>query len=436
MSRPTSARRRRLSTALALAALAALGLRPQAPAWSAPAASTAFDYDRAPKWALVIGNQRYDRWPALRNARSDAHLMADTFRALGYQTTLVEDADARSLRQRIGQFSDQLGQGGVGALYYAGHGVQAGGRNYLLPTDMPAGTGAVGTSALSVDELLKLLRHSGAEASLVLLDACRNDPLDGPAARRWRGASSEGFAEPTRVLPGMMVAYATQPGERALDGAGRNGPFATALARWLPEPGMRLTDAMEQVKRQVRADTHDDQRPLVESSLVTDFPLTKRPVSSPAAPPAPLAWFQWTEHSRVAMLTTEIQRRARALNADDLPLLEHQARHGSAMAQAVLGTAWREGFGIGLQQRRSAVKARAWLGMAAAQHMPYALNELGELHYLGHGGPRQVERARQLFEEAAALGYPPARLNLLQVQLESNASSPDKLPDVLRQLGR
>lgn len=430
MSRPTSVCRRRLSAALALAAF---GARPPA-AWSAPAASTAFDYGRAPKWALAIGNQRYERWPALRNARNDAQLMADTFRALGYQTTLVEDADARSLRQCIGLFCDLLRQGGVGAFYYAGHGVQAGGRNHLLPTDMPAGTGAVGTSALSVDELLKLLRHSGAQASLVLLDACRNDPQEGPAARRWRGASSEGFAEPTRVLPGMMVAYATQPGERASDGTGRHGPFATALARWLPEPGMRLTDAMEQVKRQVRADTQDEQRPLVESSLVTDFPLAQRPATRPATP-AP-AWFQWPEHSRVMALTTEVQRRAGALNADDLPLLEHQARHGSAVAQAVLGTAWRQGFGIGLQQRRSAVKARSWLGMAAAQHLPYALNELGELHYLGHGGPRQVERARQLFEEAASLGYPPARLNLLQLQLEASAGQPDKLPEVLRQLGR
>lgn len=435
MSRLATSRRPWLAAALTLAAFV---LIPHAPAWSAPAA---FDYERAPKFALVIGNQRYARWPALRNAQSDARLMADTFRALGYQTTLVEDADARSLRQRMGQFSDQLSQGGVGALYYAGHGVQAGGRNYLLPTDMPAGTAAVGSAALSVDELLKLMRHSGAQASLVLLDACRNDPLEGPSGRRWRGAGTEGFAEPTRVLPGMMVAYATQPGERALDGSGRHGPFAAALARWLPEPGLRLTDAMEQVKRQVRADTQDDQRPLVESSLVTDFPLTKRPVSGataskPPAGPAPLAWFQWNEHSRVMMLTTEIQRRARALNPDDLPLLEHQARHGSAMAQAVLGTAWRQGFGVGLQQRRSALKARTWLAMAAAQHMPYALNELGELHYLGHGGPKQADRARQLFEEAAALGYPPANLNLLQVQLESKVSEPDKLPDVLRQIGR
>lgn len=413
------------------------------PAWSAPTAPAAFDYERAPKFALVIGNQRYTQWPALHNAQNDARLMADTFRALGYQTTLVVNADARGLRQSLAQFSDQLSRGGVGALYYAGHGVQSGGRNYLLPTDMPTGSAATATTGLPVDELLKVLRHSGAQASLILLDACRNDPLDGQAPKRWRGAGSEGFAEPTRVPPGMLVAYATQPGERALDGSGRNSPFATALARWLPEPNLRLTDAMEQVKRQVRADTQDDQRPLVESSLVTDFPLTKRAlpavaVSSPSpspkavTPPTPMPWYMGPDLNRLMLLTTEIQRRARSVNVDDLPLLEHQARRGSVMAQAVLGTAWRQGFGVGLHQQRSAVKARKWLGLAAAQHMPYALNELGEMVYRGEGAPKQADRASQLFEVAARLGYTPARLNLLQVQLESGLSTPDKLPQVLR----
>ena len=402
-------------------------------------AAVGFDYDRAPKWALVIGNQRYAQWPALRNAGNDAQLMADTFKALGYQTTLVRDVDARTLRQTIDQFSDRLAQGGVGALYYAGHGVQFQGRNLLLAIDAPQHVSEASQHGIVVDELLKILQRSGAQASLVMLDACRNDPQEARTAKRWRGAASDGFAEPTRVLPGMLVAYATQPGERAQDGTGQHGPFATALARWLPEPGLRLTDAMEQVKRQVRADTQDDQRPMVESTLVTDFPLTKRAMvqastAKPAALPEPLSWFQWSDHNRLMVLTNEIQRRVASINADDLPLLEHQARHGSAMAQAVLGTAWRQGFGVGLHQQRSAVKAKKWLGMAAAQHMPYALNELGEMFYLGQGGPKQADVARKLFDEAARLNYPPAKLNLMQVQLESTLNTPDKLPGMLKQM--
>ena len=411
------------------------------PALTSASLAAAFDYEQASKQALIIGNQEYTHWPQLRNARNDAELMARTFKALGFQTTVVTNAGGPALRQSLGQFTDKLTRGGVAAVYFAGHGMQSDGRNYLLPTDAPTGTAQAGERALAVDELLKVLRFSGAQASLVMLDACRNDPNVGAKAPRWRGAATEGFAQPTRVLPGMLVAYATQPGERAQDGQGRNSPFAQALARWLPEPGMRLTDALEQVKRQVRADTQDDQRPLVESTLVTDFPLARKPVAvmdshRTAGLPSPLAWFQWTEGNRQMVLTNEILRRASGINPDDLPLLEHQARHGSVVAQAVLGTAWRQGFGVGMHQQRSAVKAKKWLGMAAAQHMPYALNELGEMAYLGHGGPKQADLARKFFQEAADQGYPPAKLNLLQVNLEGSLATPDQLPNILKQIQR
>lgn len=433
MTSPSLNRRSGLLLGLALVLLA--------PAMTRSATPTAFDYDHAPKLALIIGNQRYVSWPQLRNAQSDAQLMTNTFKALGYQTTLLENVGAQALRQGLSHFTDQLAKGGVGAVYFAGHGVQAGGRNYLLPVDATSPVDATNTRALAVDELLKTLRFSGAQASLVMLDACRNDPLDGAQAQRWRGARTEGFAQPDKVLPGMLVAYATQPGERALDGKGHNSPFAQALARWLPEPGMKLTDALEQVKRQVRADTQDEQRPMVESSLVTDFPLTRKPVAVSEAHrgtglPSPLDWFQWSDNNGLLVLANEIQRRAGALNPDDLPLLEHQARHGNVVAQSVLGTAWRQGFGVGLHQQRSAVKAKKWLGMAAAQHMPYALNELGEMAYMGQGGPKQADQALKLFQEAADLGYQPAKLNLLQVNLEGSLRSPDQLPTILKQLQR
>lgn len=412
---------------------------------AAPSNAQAFDYDKAPKLALIIGNQRYSQWPVLHNTKSDAKLIASTFKSLGYQTTLIEDADNKSLRQSLGQFSDQLVKGGVAAVYYAGHGVQYNGRNYLVPTDMPSGSIDARSRALAVDELLKTMRFSGAQVSLILLDACRNDPNEGGEPRRWRGSANEGFAEPVKVMPGMLVAYATQPGERAMDGSGANGPFAKALARWLPEPEMNLTNAMEQVKRQVRDETQDDQRPMVESTLVSDFPLNKHAttVMERRRPPQQslrVSWFFAEDNIKQMSLTNEIARRANTLNQDDIPLLEHQANHGSAMAQAVLGTAWRQGFGVGLQQQRSAVKAKKWLGMAASQHMPYALNELGEMFFLGQGGPKQVEVARKMFQEAADSGYQPAKLNLLQLGLEMNITSPEKqaemMADMLKQLPR
>ncbi len=439
------------------AASLALGLAGAAGAANAPASVPApvaahspagFDYARAPKVALVIGNGDYKAWPRLRNAPADAELMARTFTRLGYRTELLRNADRATFNQALGRLTDALRQGGVALFYFAGHGVQSQRVNYLLPVGAGAFDAArLPAEALPVDELLRQLRLSGAQASLVLLDACRDDPGEtvakGGAPVRWRGAAVEGFATPGRVAPGMLVAYATQPGERAQDGQDGHSPFAAALARWLPEPALPLGQALQQVQRDVRAATQDEQRPLVESTLVADFALVSgRPGAlAAAAPPAsapassPSMWFQSADQVKLMNLTYDINHRASLLDADALPALEHQARHGSVVAQAVLGEAWREGFGVGQQKRRSARQAQVWLRMAAQQHMPYAQTELGEMLYRGEGGDRRVAEARALFEAAAAQGYQPARLDLLQVQLEESGGDPGVLLRAMRDAG-
>lgn len=429
---------------------AAIALALTRVAGAAPARAPAgFDYAHAPKVALVIGNGDYKAWPRLRNAPADAELMARTFTRLGYRTEQLHDADRAAFNQALGRLTDALRHGGVAMVYFAGHGVQSQRVNYLLPVDAGAFDAArLPSEGMPVDELLRQLRVSGAQASLVLLDACRDDPdvavTRGGARVRWRGASREGFADPARVAPGMLVAYATQPGERAEDGSSGHSPFATALARWLPEPALPLGEAMQQVQRDVRAATEDGQRPLIESTLVADFALvpgqaaaaaaTPGPaaVATAAAPSTPLLWFQTADQTRLMNLTADIDHRAGLLDADALPELEHQARHGSAVAQAVLGEAWREGFGVGAQKRRSARQAQVWLRMAARQHMPYAQTELAEMLYRGEGGERRVAEARTLFEAAAAQGYQPAKLDLLQLDLEQGATDPDALRRALQ----
>ncbi|EPX94902.1 hypothetical protein C404_26710 [Ralstonia sp. AU12-08] len=432
------------------------------PAVSASTRAESIDYRTAPKFAVVIGNTRYSGRYALHNAENDARLIAASLKQAGYATELIVDADRNALYQALGRLAEQMSAGGAAAFYYAGHGMQIRGRNYLIPVGAPLDRpDALSQTAMPVDYLITRLKDSGAHLSLVMLDACRNDPDEGGFSGAYRGAGAPAGFVAQKPANGMLVAYATQPGERALDGRGTNGPFAQALSNWLPRPGMPIEDVMKHVMTDVRASTRDEQRPWIATSLVGDFALVPAPkaqarlmlarpgrnvdgtpargaasVSSDAtaistADGKPLLqWFQTAGQDEQMMIAQQIEREAKGVNRDDLPRLERQARGGNVVAASVLGTAYRRGFGAGTQVTRSNTVAMRWFLLAAAQDMPYALNELGEMFYLGHGTTRDVAKARRYYEAAAAQGYMPARLNLFQVQAETGQVTAESLMDM------
>lgn len=422
------------------------------PALAAATSAGPVEYRSVPRLALVIGNTSYGGALGLRNARRDARMMEDRLRRAGFTTTLALDLDRAGLYRAVGALADGLRNGGVGVVYYAGHGAEIGGRNVLIPVGAPLGR-ADATAAMSmpVDYLIGRMKDSGAHLSIILLDACRN-AADAGFGPQYRGAPETGFA-PAKPANGMLVAYATQPGERALDGEGANGPFALALADWLPRPGLPIEQAMKHVMADVRARTRDEQRPWMATSLVGDFALVPaanaRPLlfqaragtnvdgsrarAVPAADGGILQWFQNRDVAAQMQLTYQIRQQAAALDPDDLPRLTRQARGGSVIAQSVLGLAWREGFGAGVHARRSGVEAERWLRMAAAQSFAFAQNELGEMAYLGRGTDRDPRRARSYFEAAAEQGYPPAKLNLFQMGAESGQLSPEQMLQMLGQ---
>lgn len=407
--------------------------------------TAAIDYRSAPKAALVVGIDDYGPAMKLRNGRRDAELIAGKLRAAGFATRLVLNADRATLYREVGALATTLKGGGVGAFYYAGHGLQLKGINYLIPQDAPIGqTGLLAASSMPVDHVVDRLRHSGAHLSIVLLDACRNEP--GQITPVYRGDANAGFV-PLKPAHGMVVAFATQPGERALDGKGSNSPFAAALANWLTRPGLSIELAMKQVMTEVRASTRDEQLPWMASSMVGNFALVPAPGTRPqlfmpaqrsgqagagdqdrgAGQPLGL-WFHNQKQAEQMQLTVDIGRMARGMTRDDLPLRMRQARRGNVLAQAALGTVYREGNG---SIQRSNGEALKWLGMAARQQLPYALNELGEMVFMGHGSGPDKAQARQYFIDAAAQGYTPARLNLLQLDLEGGAALPASLFDSL-----
>ncbi|ANH74640.1 caspase domain protein [Ralstonia insidiosa] len=150
------------------------------PAVSASTRAESIDYRTAPKFAVVIGNTRYSGRYALHNAENDARLIAASLKQAGYATELIVDADRNALYQALGRLAEQMSAGGAAAFYYAGHGMQIRGRNYLIPVGAPLDRpDALSQTAMPVDYLITRLKDSGAHLSLVMLDACRNDPDEG-----------------------------------------------------------------------------------------------------------------------------------------------------------------------------------------------------------------------------------------------------------------
>ena len=173
--------------------------------------------------ALVVGNSAYRNVTPLDNPKNDARLMADTLRGLGF--TLVGgsaqlDLDKAQFDHAVQSFSDQIQGADVGLFYYAGHGVQVRGANYLVPVSAnPARESDVDFQMLDTALVLRQMEGAGTKLNIVILDACRNNPFGGRGLR-----GSEGGLAQMRAPEGTLISYATQPGNVARDGAGGNSP--------------------------------------------------------------------------------------------------------------------------------------------------------------------------------------------------------------------
>lgn len=234
--------------------------------------------------ALVIGNSRYETMP-LKNPANDARAMARMLRDRGFQVIQQEDATKAQMEAAIDQFGRSLTAGSVGLVFYAGHGMQVNGRNYLIPVDAQIeAESSVRLRAVDAEALLEQLRN--AQLGVVILDACRNNPFE----RRFRGGAG-GLAQ-VDAPTGSLIAYATAPGKVASDGQGSNGLYTGELLKAMAQPGLRIEDVFKQVRRAVTQATNFTQVPWEASSLTGDFVFTAAPAASaPAAPAAPEAGF-------------------------------------------------------------------------------------------------------------------------------------------------
>ena len=229
----------------------------------------------AKRVALVIGNSNYVNATRLTNPANDATDVAHALDNLGFKVVQGLDLELASMQRAVQDFAERLKGAEVGLLFYSGHGLQVAGINYLVPTNASVRSEAdLDFQLLRLDLILKQMERE-AKTNIVILDACRNNPLSRNLARNMGTRSTrvgDGLAQ-IQVGTGTFIAYATQPGNVALDGmaGSRNSPFTAALLQNIPRPRDEIAQLMRKVRRNVMEVTGGEQVPWDSSSLVEDF---------------------------------------------------------------------------------------------------------------------------------------------------------------------
>lgn len=239
--------------------------------------------------ALVVGNSAYANITPLDNPRNDARLMADTLRSLGF--SLVGngpqlDLDKARFDSAVQSFGTLLQGADVGLFYYAGHGVQVRGANYLVPVGAnPTREADVDFQMLDTNLVLRQMESAGTKLNLVILDACRNNPFGGRGLR----ATAGGLAQ-MRAPEGTLISFATQPGNVAADGADGNSPYTRALVQTIRRPGLGIFDAFNEVGLAVMSATGGAQQPWVSTSPIKgNFYFAGLPAGGLPVPAGPAA---------------------------------------------------------------------------------------------------------------------------------------------------
>ncbi|GAB2175097.1 hypothetical protein DLREEDagr8_06550 [Dongia sp. agr-C8] len=225
----------------------------------------------AARIALVVGNSNYGGdLGVLANPVNDSRLVAQSLKRIGFDVIEVEDADQNTLKRAIAEFGDRMAAAGSDAtslFFYAGHGLQLAGQNYLIPIRANISRERdVDIEAISLETVLKQMAWAESKVNIVILDACRNNPL----ARGLR-STAQGLAEITVKPQGSFISYSTAPGDVAVDGNGANSPFSAALSEAIEKPGLDINDVFREVRADVMSATKGKQVPWDSSSLTAPY---------------------------------------------------------------------------------------------------------------------------------------------------------------------
>ncbi len=411
--------------------------------------------------ALVIGNSSYAFSP-LTNPKNDAEAVAKTLKAVGFAVTKVIDADQAAMRRAVVEFGRRLRQSdAVGVLYYAGHGVQVSGENFLIPIGVDIKDEAeVAFQSVNLNEVLRTMSAARSRLNIVILDACRDNPF--PSSTR---GGSRGLAHVVSAS-GTLVAYATAPGQVALDGDGINSPYSVALARHIPTAGISLEEVFKRTRKQVMEETNSTQIPWESTSLTGDFFF--RPKR--AEPEVSGKWrsYEGVSEGEVA----ELAAWERIKESRDPAILKKHLeaypngsfaeliRYRLAQGKPVETTSSSDGTGIAgwignvfgasqtenrevdtlyeealkLEARNtpaSDVEAVRLYRAAAARGLPAAMYQLARAYDRGRGVEKSVAEAAVWYKRAADLGHVPAMASL-GTMYEFGEGVPADLVEALR----
>jgi tetratricopeptide (TPR) repeat protein len=235
--------------------------------------------------ALVIGNGAYARVRPLPNPTNDARAMAKSLRDIGFVVTEGTDLDRTAMQATIRDFLRDAARSQVAVVYYAGHGVQIDGRNYLAPIDIQFQAGSGMTEAMMDMDTIMAGLDDQVRTNILILDACRNNPMAPKLASAGPARDVEagpGLAAPATLGSGAtsgagtLIAFATAPGQVALDGEGANSPFSAALTRHIGTPGLEVQQMLTRVRAEVVAVTKGKQVPWSNSSLLGEVYLAEK----------------------------------------------------------------------------------------------------------------------------------------------------------------
>lgn len=401
----------------------------------------------ADRIALVVGLGAYQAVPVLDNPANDARAVGETLQSIGFDVTTLIDVPGEDLRAEVADFAFRAETADLALIYYAGHGVEVQGQNFLIPIDADVQSNRdIQRVSLSLDDLLAAV-DGARRMRVVILDSCRDDPfggaLDLAALDESRisvtGTRGGGGLAPPAPDRGTMVAFAARDGEVALDGTGQHSPFAQALIDALPQP-VEISLMFRQVRDTVLRMTGNLQEPHTYGSLSgTPFFLAGETVQLASYDPD-TAWSDVPRDQETMLATLAEQGDTRSMvglaymrlnaadpryaPADAATLLRRAAEAGSAEAQFELAQLHEKGLGVPQDNARALELYRA----AAAQGFADALNDLGFIHYQGGlGVVRDAALGLDYFQQAADLRQPQAMYNV--AALIDDGAIPGKGPE-------
>src|SRR3954452_24552741 len=234
--------------------------------------------------ALMIGQSAYRSVPALHNPANDARAVTQMLTASGYEVSSASDLPQVQLREQVSEFAGKIAAKGadtIALVFYAGHGLQIDGENFLVPVDVdPKREADIPFQAVRLNDIVNTLNSVPSKMRILLLDACRNNPF--PAINQTAGRGLA-LVDAKTGAPGTFLSYSTSPGAEAEDGSRADRPYTTALLAVAKEPGLQIEDAFKRVRVFVNKATEGRQTPWESSSLVEDFAFVPGPAGANAA---------------------------------------------------------------------------------------------------------------------------------------------------------